>query len=62
MDIAQACKKVFIEQFPIVSEALGWNNNLVQDLVENVKQTNQRKHFTEKKLNGNVPCSQHKNW
>ena len=39
MDIAEACKKVFIEQFPIVSEALGWNNNLVQDLVENVKQT-----------------------
>ena len=39
MDIAEACKKVFIEQFPIVSEALGWNNTLVQDLVENVKQT-----------------------
>ena len=39
MDIAEACKKVFVEQFPIVSEALGWNNNLVQDLVENVKQT-----------------------
>ena len=24
MDIANACKKVFIEQFPIVSEALDW--------------------------------------
>ena len=65
MDIAEARKKVFIEQFPIVSEALGWNNTLVQDLVENVKQTAEKakkKHFTEKKLNGNVPCSQHKNW
>ena len=26
MDIAQACKTVFIEQFPIVSEALEWRN------------------------------------
>ena len=25
MDIANACKKVFIEQFPAVSEALEWN-------------------------------------
>ena len=24
MDIAEACKKVFIEQFPSVSEALEW--------------------------------------
>ena len=25
MDIANACKQVFVEQFPIVSEALEWN-------------------------------------
>lgn len=25
MDIAEACKKIFIEQFPTVSEALEWN-------------------------------------
>ena len=25
MDIADACKKIFMEQFPTVSEALGWN-------------------------------------
>ena len=25
MDIANACKDVFRAQFPIVSEALGWN-------------------------------------
>lgn len=24
MDIAQSCKDIFIEQFPIISEALGW--------------------------------------
>lgn len=24
MDVAEACKQVFIEQFPVVSEALGW--------------------------------------
>jgi hypothetical protein len=24
MDIANACKKIFIEQFPAVSEALDW--------------------------------------
>ena len=28
MDIAQACKTVFIEQFPIVSEALEWRNGV----------------------------------
>jgi len=26
MDIAKECKSIFIEQFPITSEALGWNN------------------------------------
>jgi len=26
MDIAEACKKVFVEQFPTVSEALEWNS------------------------------------
>merc|ERR1711991_107631 len=25
MDIAEACRKVFVEQFPTVSEALEWN-------------------------------------
>ena len=30
MDIAQACKTVFIEQFPIVSEALEWRNGVVE--------------------------------
>ena len=25
MDIAEACKKIFMEQFPIVSEAMEWN-------------------------------------
>jgi len=25
MDIANACKQIFIEQFPTVSEALEWN-------------------------------------
>ena len=30
MDIAQACKTVFIEQFPIVSEALEWSNGVVE--------------------------------
>ena len=25
MDIANACKKVFVEKFPAVSEALEWN-------------------------------------
>ena len=30
MDIAQACKTVFIEQFPIVSEALEWGNGVVE--------------------------------
>jgi len=24
MDIAEACKKVFVEQFPTVAEALEW--------------------------------------
>lgn len=27
MDIANQCKSIFIQQFPIVSEALGWNEN-----------------------------------
>ena len=26
MDIAEACRKIFIQQFPTVSEALGWTN------------------------------------
>ena len=26
MDIANECKNIFIKQFPIVSEALGWEN------------------------------------
>ena len=56
MDIAQACKTVFIEQFPIVSEALEWRNGVVE-IQKQIK-----KNFTEKKLNGNIPCSQHKNW
>ena len=30
MDIAQACKTVFLEQFPIVSEALEWRNGVVE--------------------------------
>ena len=30
MAIAQACKTVFIEQFPIVSEALEWRNGVVE--------------------------------
>ena len=30
MDIAQACKTVFIEQFPIVSESLEWRNGVVE--------------------------------
>ena len=30
MDIAQACKTVCIEQFPIVSEALEWRNGVVE--------------------------------
>ena len=38
MDIANACKDVFVTQFPVVSEALGWERDLVQDLVENVKE------------------------
>ena len=25
MDIAEACRKVFVEQFPTVSEALEWS-------------------------------------
>ena len=39
MDIANACKDVFVTQFPVVSEALGWERDLVQDLVENIKET-----------------------
>ena len=39
MDIANACKDVFVTQFPVVSEALGWERALVQDLVENIKET-----------------------
>ena len=27
MDIANECKSIFTEQFPIISEALGWNEN-----------------------------------
>lgn len=27
MDIANECKTIFTEQFPIISEALGWNEN-----------------------------------
>ena len=38
MDIANACKDVFVGQFPVGSEALGWERDLVQDLVENVKE------------------------
>jgi len=30
MDIAHACKTVFIEQFPIVAEALEWRNGVVE--------------------------------
>ena len=30
MDIARACKTVFIEQFPIVSKALEWRNGVVE--------------------------------
>ena len=30
MYIAQACKTVFVEQFPIVSEALEWRNGVVE--------------------------------
>ena len=30
MDIAQACKTVFVEQFPLVSEALEWRNGVVE--------------------------------
>ena len=30
MDIAQACKTVFVEQFPVVSEALEWRNGVVE--------------------------------
>jgi thymidylate synthase (FAD) len=26
MIIAEECKKIFIEQFPTIGEALGWNN------------------------------------
>ncbi len=25
MDIAEMCRSIFIQEFPIVSEALGWN-------------------------------------
>ncbi len=39
MDIANACRDVFVGQFPVVSEALGWERDLVQDIVENVKET-----------------------
>ena len=39
MDIANACRDVFVGQFPVVSEALGWERDLVQDLVENIKET-----------------------
>ncbi len=39
MEIANACRDVFVTQFPVVSEALGWDRNLVQDLVENIKET-----------------------
>lgn len=28
MEIAEACKKIFIEQFPITANALGWTNSL----------------------------------
>ena len=38
MDIANACRDVFVGQFPVVSEALGWERDLVQDLVDNVKE------------------------
>ena len=27
MDIALGCKNIFIEQFPVISEALGWADN-----------------------------------
>tara|TARA_B100001996_G_scaffold93874_1_gene70154 strand:+ start:1910 stop:2617 length:708 start_codon:yes stop_codon:yes gene_type:complete len=39
MDVANACREVFISQFPVVSEALGWDRDLVQDMVDNVKET-----------------------
>ena len=43
MAIAEECRELFIEQFPTVSEALGWKKrSLVEDLVENVKQTAQQ--------------------
>jgi thymidylate synthase (FAD) len=29
MNIANECKKIFIEQFPTIGEALGWNNETV---------------------------------
>jgi thymidylate synthase (FAD) len=29
MDIAKECKKIFIEQFPIIGEALGWKNETI---------------------------------
>jgi thymidylate synthase (FAD) len=43
MAIAEECRELFVEQFPTVSEALGWKKrSLVEDLVENVKQTAQQ--------------------
>ena len=27
MDVANECKKIFIKQLPVISEALGWNEN-----------------------------------
>ena len=29
MEIAEDCRKIFIEQYPSVSEALGWTKNAV---------------------------------
>ena len=53
MEIANACRDVFVTQFPVVSEALGWDRNLVQDLVENIKETAEKVekalHSTEEK-------------
>jgi hypothetical protein len=29
MNIANECKDIFIEQFPIIGEALGWKNETI---------------------------------
>ena len=45
MEIAEDCRKVFIEQYPSVSEALGWTKNAV--LVEIDKLNSEIKKPTE---------------